>query len=185
MEVFSVLSHSIALLMLWIFIASGLSKLAPANQLYYQTVLADYGIKLPELAKVCVRLLGVIEIISGLAIIFPATRTFGVVVCSLLFAVYFCAIARQLWQGKTDTDCGCAGPAGSVKVSPLLLLRNTMFVALLGVCFLGALSTANQFVSIFVWLLAFPMGIFLILMNQSLEQLLANQQKLRLMREAI
>lgn len=112
--------------------------------------------------------------------VFPVTRPLGLIGCGLLLLVYMLAMAKQLWQGKLDMDCGCAGPAGSVKVSPALLLRNSVFIGLLLVCLMDPFRAAA--LNINHWFVATPMAVLLILINQSSEQLLANAQKLKLLK---
>ena len=185
MDIINVLANAIALAMLWLFASAGLSKLIPANRHYYQNVFRDYGIALPGLAAALVWLLGCLELLGGLLIVFPLTRLQGLIVCGVLLVVYMLAMARQLWQGRLDMDCGCTGSAGSVKVSPALLLRNSVFTGLLVVCFIDLTWAAGAELSGSYWLMAVPMGMSLILINQSSEQLLANAQKLRLLKSVV
>ncbi|KAI2674675.1 MauE/DoxX family redox-associated membrane protein, partial [Pseudomonas sp. TNT3] len=45
-------------------------------------------------------------------------------------ALYAAAIGINLWRGRRDIDCGCAGPDQVQPLRPVLLLRNSVLVGL-------------------------------------------------------
>jgi hypothetical protein len=53
----------------------------------------------------------------------------GAATALALLSLYTLAIAANLWRGRRDIDCGCAGPAGRVTLTPALLVRNAVLLA--------------------------------------------------------
>ena len=58
---------------------------------------------------------------TGLGAAAPAT--------AVLMSLYAFAIAVNVRRGRTDLDCGCMGPAASVPVSSVLVIRNLLLCA--------------------------------------------------------
>lgn len=182
------LSNAISVFMLWLFLSAGVSKLNPVNRHFYTEVLNDYGVALPDLARVLVWLLGVVEVLAAIFIILPTSRLLGAILCGALLMMYFCVIAQKIRQGKLDMNCGCAGPGGLVTLSPMLLLRNALLIGLL--ILLAAtlipsgfsLSSIQAF-GIDIWLLSLVVAVMMIFIYLSAEHLLANQQKLALLKQ--
>lgn len=170
-------SDVVAVFFLWLFLQAGLHKLAPSNQIYYRQLMADYGSGFKRFAEVISPALGMLECVIGLAFLFPLSRSFAAVAAMVLLLTYFCGLAWQLYQGKKDLDCGCAGPGVQLKVSPVLLLRNGLLVLLCSVCLqMGAVSSVATGLQILA-----AAGV-LILIYVCAEGLLANAQKIKAMR---
>lgn len=60
---------------------------------------------------------------SGLVAPFAAAAT------SALMLAYAAALQVNVQRGRSGLDCGCAGPASSVPVSPALVVRNLVLAA--------------------------------------------------------
>jgi hypothetical protein len=63
------------------------------------------------------------------------------VAAALVLAGYTTAIAINLWRGRRDIACGCAGPAAATRLSPGLVARN---LALIGLALLAALPVSAR-----------------------------------------
>lgn len=174
-----VLSDTVAIFMLWMFLLAGFSKLNPANRNFYNDVIASYGIALPELAKVIVLILGSVELLAGLLVLFPASRFIGSMLCATLLTVYFFAMAMQIVRGKSDADCGCAGPGQTMKISPALLLRNLIYLGILSSLWFSPVSSFSlNFADLKLWLLPIVVAMAMVLISSSVENLLENTQKI-------
>ncbi len=176
MNTLSVLSDATAIFMLWLFMSAGIHKLKPANKDYYNQLLNDYGVT-PLLGSRLFLVVGLIEVITALMVIPSATRDIGAVMSIALLLTYMLVMGAQLWQGKTDLDCGCAGPGSRIKVSKFLLLRNASLSVLCGMLFVSGVPGINSL----LLLTAFT-SIFLILLYQSMEQLLDNFEIIKILR---
>ncbi|MGI9294365.1 MAG: MauE/DoxX family redox-associated membrane protein, partial [Pseudomonadales bacterium] len=124
--------------------------------------------------------LGSFELIVGIAIAIPASRSIGTLLGAILLLVYLVMMARQLLQGKKDLVCGCAGPASDAKISPALLLRNFALISLAMFCFASHLTTVHAGMQIgSALLLSLGLALGMVLLYLCLEQLISNQQKLQ------
>lgn len=96
---------------------------------FYRAVGAalDYGAVPEAWIPPVVRLLGIIETGCALALVLPATRPWAGIVALGIFAGYRLLMARVLWQGRREIDCGCGG--APQPVSGLSLLRNAVLSA--------------------------------------------------------
>jgi uncharacterized membrane protein YphA (DoxX/SURF4 family) len=56
-------------------------------------------------------------------------RPEGAVAAITLLVVYTAAISINLMRGRTDIDCGCAGPAARQSLSSWLIVRNVALTA--------------------------------------------------------
>ncbi|MGI9288635.1 MAG: MauE/DoxX family redox-associated membrane protein [Pseudomonadales bacterium] len=169
----SIASNSIAVFLLWLFLSTGIHKLQPANRGYYATVFSNYGMSAPAIARLLPKLVGAVEIAIGVLVALPNTRVVGVVAAVTALLVYLLLMARQLWLGKKDMDCGCTGPLGDSKISDRLLFRNGVLIALALCCLLPGQGFGIQNVE-----LIFAFALLLILLYLSVEQLISNDQKL-------
>ena len=81
---------------------------------------------------------------------------------------------RQIQVGRKDLRCGCSGPAAETRIGPELVLRNLLVAApLLGVASLS--PSLNSWVGIS---LGTALGLFLVLIYLSTDQIIANRQRL-------
>ncbi|MEM8498512.1 MAG: MauE/DoxX family redox-associated membrane protein [Pseudomonadota bacterium] len=179
MNLLAILSDSTAVFLMVILLAAGVHKLNPANQNYYRGVLEGYGLGYHSQLNLISLVLGVFEIFAAVALLVPQARPLGALLAITLFSVYFAAMALQLVQGKRDLDCGCAGPIGHSTISPALLLRNALFIVFAIFCFLEPASFIGLFVSA---ALSVPFALVALLIYVCAEQLIANSQKLKLLR---
>lgn len=62
----------------------------------------------------------------------------GSVIATALLAMYTAAIAVNLWRGRRDIDCGCAGPYVRQSLSYGLVARNLLFLGAAAVTLLPA-----------------------------------------------
>jgi hypothetical protein len=173
MNLLWILSDASALFLLWLFGSAALNKLKTDNRLYYQTVLSGYGIDHVLLAKLLPASIGLLELALGLLMVIPASRGYAAIAAIALLAGYATAFSVQLLQGKAGIDCGCAGPAGDIKLSGHLLVRNLLLMALAIGCLLPA-----QGLGLGYWSLVSLSALLLVLLYLCTEQLLGNAQKL-------
>lgn len=92
--------------------------------------LADYELLPEALVRPGARVIPVLELAIAFALLVPASRTWAALAAAGLMALYASAIGINLWRGRRDIDCGCAGPDQAQPLRPILLLRNGVLVAL-------------------------------------------------------
>ena len=172
----SIFAYAIQLLIAALFLHAGISKLSPQNQSYYQRVVQGYELFPSSFVKLIPFILGVFEILAALAILIKQTSSIGLIAATALLSLYGLVFARQLLKGKTDINCGCAGPGADVRISPLLLVRNATLVAL---CVFAIIVGSSTFVA--SWFLVVPIATVLGLIYLSSEQLMLNQQKIEIL----
>lgn len=183
-----ILSDGCALFMLWVFTQAGLHKVAKANETYYSNLISQYfglhqsvndGLKkekqLPWIKR-SVKSIGVFELCLSFAIVIPTTRNIAAVFMIIVLLGYMGLMAYQLYRGKLDMDCGCGGAASQLKISGSLLIRNVIFSALTLLC----LSRGQSEFSNLTWI-TFVIALSAIILNSTIEQLIANDQQLRLL----
>ena len=173
----SLLAQAVALFFVWLLLHAAKHKLMPDNQLYYQALMQDYAYVPNALQSIsAVRLIACIEIAIALALLLPVSKSIAAVACATLMLVYGALLAVQWFQGKRDMDCGCAGPAAGLKISPALLWRNVVLAAL-------ALFAASEpyVLGAELWL-SLALAIVFSLAYSCWEGLLANFQRIEAMR---
>ena len=173
MNLLWILSDASALFLLWLFGTAALNKLTADNRRYYQSVLNGYGLDHALLAKLLPTSIGLLELALGILIVIPASRDYAAIASVVLLAGYATAFSVQLLQGKAGIDCGCAGPAGEIKLSGHLLVRNLLLMALAVSCL-----TPAQGLGLGYWSLVSLSGLLLVLLYLCTEQLIGNAQKL-------
>ena len=174
MELLQLISIATALFMFWLFAQAGIHKLDPKNDLYFSSLIAEYGLGNEKIASLIAKFVGVFELAIAVAIVIPATRAEAAIVAAGLLFVYMMNMAFQLYQGRRDLDCGCSGPGGELKMSGHLLVRNFVFVLIALLC----LSPSNNS-AVGLWVLGTLLAIIGIFINLSSEQLIGNAQKLK------
>lgn len=91
----------------------------------FRATFADYRI-LPAAAA---PLVPALELgVAGLLVV-PATAAAGKIGAAALLLVYAAAVAVNLRRGRTDLDCGCAGPAARRPIGGWLVVRNAAVAA--------------------------------------------------------
>ena len=92
--------------------------------------LADYQLLPAALVRPSARLIPLLELAIAFALLVPVSRGWAALSAASLLALYAAAIGINLWRGRRDIDCGCAGPDQAQPLRPVLLLRNSVLVAL-------------------------------------------------------
>ncbi|MGE8063633.1 MauE/DoxX family redox-associated membrane protein [Pseudomonas sp. NPDC089569] len=92
--------------------------------------LADYQLLPEALVRPTARLVPLLELAIAFALLVPVTRGWAALSAASLLALYAAAMGINLWRGRRDIDCGCAGPDQAQPLRPVLLLRNSVLVAL-------------------------------------------------------
>lgn len=92
--------------------------------------LADYQLLPEALVRPIGRVIPLLELLIAFALLVPFSRAIAAVSAAVLIALYAAAIGINLWRGRRDIDCGCAGPDQAQPLRPILLARNAVLVAL-------------------------------------------------------
>lgn len=92
--------------------------------------LADYQLLPETLVRPVGRVMPLLELLIAFALLVPFSRAIAAVCAAALIALYASAIGINLWRGRRDIDCGCAGPDQAQPLRPVLLARNAVLVAL-------------------------------------------------------
>ncbi|MGL6243556.1 MauE/DoxX family redox-associated membrane protein [Pseudomonas sp.] len=100
---------------------------APAR---FAKQLADYQLLPDALVRPVARVIPVVELAIAFALLVPVSRYWAALAAASLIALYAAAIGINLWRGRRDIDCGCAGPDQAQPLRPVLLLRNSVLVGL-------------------------------------------------------
>lgn len=100
---------------------------APAR---FAKQLADYQLLPEALVRPSARVIPVLELAIAFALLVPVSRSWAALTAAGLIALYAAAIGINLWRGRRDIDCGCAGPDQAQPLRPVLLLRNSVLVGL-------------------------------------------------------
>ena len=177
MSILSLLSDTSALFMLWLFVTAGIHKLNPTNDRYFADLLSEYGWHNQQFSLSIARIIGVTELAVGLGIIFPLSRMPAAIAASALLLAYTALMAVQLYQGRQDLDCGCAGPGRQLKISGYLLLRNILLAGFALFCVFPGYQLPSD-----SWLLALALTATAILLYVCCEQLISNNQQLKTLR---
>jgi len=68
------------------------------------------------------------EMMIGVGLLIPSLSASAALAGALMLAVYAAAIAVNLGRGRADIDCGCGGPAHTLPLTWLLLVRNLLLI---------------------------------------------------------
>ena len=117
---------------------------------------------------------GTSEMVLALLLLVPATASIAAMCCSFLLIMYAGFMWRQIRAGRKDLRCGCSGPAAEARIAPELVLRNL----LVAVPLLGVASLSPSFNSWVVVSLGTALGLFLVLIYLSTDQIIVNRQRL-------
>lgn len=172
-----VISNAISLFFLWLFLTAGLSKVNPKNKQFYQELFNDYGFTSLRMIRACVVLLGILEIVLAFAMMIPALKQVAALGIAVLLMVYLLAMWSQLLKGKKNQNCGCAGPHTQINVSSATLARNIILMVLALWCYQAATDGSDSQV-----ILSILLSGFLVLTYNSIEKIVANYQRILLMR---
>ena len=170
-------ADAIALFTVWLLVRSSLHKFhhTPA----FIASLKSYGFTLHySLALPLAYAIMLTELLIALMVLIPTTRALGSVGAISLLAIYFALMAWQLYTKKGKMDCGCSEHA--LTISPALLLRNMVLIALLIPCLNGqsVVLFSSAYFSYVPLLVIFVVSAALILFYLSAELLIANRQSI-------
>jgi hypothetical protein len=116
---------------------------APAR---FAKQVADYQLLPDALVHPVSRAIPVVELALAFALLVPVCRPFAAVGAAGLLALYAAAIGINLWRGRRDIDCGCAGPDQAQPLRPVLLARNSVLV---GIALVASLAPVARELTIF------------------------------------
>lgn len=142
---------------------------------WFAVQLEAYALLPTALIRPAARALPLLEGAVALGLLLPFSRGGAAVAAGALMALYAGAIAVNLWRGRRDIDCGCAGPGESQPLRPLLLLRNA---ALLGLAVLAALPPLARELGAFDGFVAIAAAAVLLLLYAAADGLLTNAPRL-------
>jgi uncharacterized membrane protein YphA (DoxX/SURF4 family) len=109
-----------------VFLLAGTAKLFDLTN--SRRALIDFGVPLWAERPVGIAL-PVVEIATGLALMFHPTARWGALVALVLLLAFVGGIANAMRQGK-DVDCGCFGAVYSATAGTPALVRNAVLAAL-------------------------------------------------------
>ena len=163
-----------ALILGYVFALAGLHKCrAPAE---FATTLANYRI-LPEgLNRQAVYLVPVIEIMTAVALLIPATAQLASFSAGGLLCIYIAAIGINLLRGRRNIDCGCGGPAQKQTISEWMIVRNGVLLLL---AFIAGSQAEARALLWFDWLMIIMATVMGCLFYNIINQLLVNKDLLR------
>ena len=163
-----------ALVLSYVFVLAGLHKCrAPAE---FAATLENYKILPGGLARQGVYLVPVAEIMTGAALLVPATARLAAFSAGGLLCIYIAAIGINLLRGRRNIDCGCGGPAQKQTISEWMIVRNGL---LLGLAFIAASHTLPRPLLWLDWLTIIPAAAMGCLFYNIINQLLVNKDLLR------
>lgn len=168
-----ILIHACALALAAILATAATHKLRAPR--WFAAQLEAYALLPQALLRPVARALPLLEGAVALGLLLPFSRTAAAVAAGVLMAVYAGAIAVNLWRGRRDIDCGCAGPGESQPLRPLLLLRNA---ALLGLALLATLPPLPRELGLFDGFVALAAAAVLLLLYAAADGLLTNAPRL-------
>ena len=166
----SVVTGAIAVFTCAIFFHAGYSKFRHSAD--YIDIMAAY-LGRPVKAWT-VTAVGTAEMALALLLLVPATGSIAALCCSFLLVMYARFMWRQIQVGRKDLRCGCSGPAAETRIGPELVLRNLLVAVPLVV-------VASLSPSLSSWIgisLGTALGLFLVLIYLSADQIIANRQRL-------
>jgi len=113
------------------------------------------------------------ETTVAITLLNPEWRAPGLIAAAL-FALYAAAMAINLSRGRTELDCGCGGAlAARTTLDWLLVSRNALLVGAAIVAF----ATAVPALPMQRWLIVLAASAAAVLLYESLEQAIANRQR--------
>ena len=166
----SVVTGAIAVFACVIFFHAGYSKFR--HSIDYIDIMAAYLGR--PVKSWTVTAVGTTEMALALLLLVPATSAMAALGCSFLLVMYAGFMWRQIQAGRKDLRCGCSGPAAETRIGPELVVRNLLVAAPL----LGVASLSPSLNSWAVISLGSALGLFLVLIYLSTDQIIANRQRL-------
>ena len=170
---FTLLATISTLLLSYLFVVGALQKLADAS--YFQQVITDYQILPATVSPLLSRVLPLVELGAGIALLIPLSQYAALGIVTALLAGYSTAIALNILRGRRDIDCGCAGPGQVQTLSTWLVGRNILLIMLA----LSAMTSTGQLLFGWPgWVLALSGAAVAALLYHVFNQLVANNNLL-------
>jgi len=141
---------------------------APAR---FAKQLADYQLLPEALVRPVARVIPAVELVIAFALLVPVSRYWAALAAAGLISLYAAAIGINLWRGRRDIDCGCAGPDQAQPLRPVLLLRNS---ALVGLALLASVSPVVRDLGFFDGFVSVAASSVALLIYAAADGLLAN-----------
>jgi hypothetical protein len=141
---------------------------APAR---FAKQLADYQLLPYGVVRPFARVIPLVELVIAYALLVPACRSWAALSAASLIALYAAAMGLNLWRGRRDIDCGCAGPDQAQPLRPVLLLRNS---ALVGLALLASLQPVVRDLGFFDGFVTVAASATALLIYAAADGLLAN-----------
>ena len=135
----------------------------------------DYQLLPRALVRPVARVLPCIEVAVAFALLVPASRHTAALAAAVLLAGYALAISINLWRGRRDIDCGCAGPEQAQPIRPILLTRNTVLV---GLALIASLAPHSRDLGAFDSFVVIASSAVALLLYAAADGLLANGPRL-------
>jgi hypothetical protein len=145
---------------------------APAR---FANQLEDYQLLPPGLVRPVSRVLPWLEAALAFALLVPASRHLAALGAAALLAGYALAIGINLWRGRRDIDCGCAGPEQAQPIRPVLLARNAALVSL---ALVASLTPLGRDLGVFDSFVVIAASTVALLLYVAADGLLANGPRL-------
>ena len=167
-----------ALILSYVFVLAGFHKCRAPKE--FAATLNNYKI-LPEgLDRQAVYLIPVVEIMTGVALLIPATTRLAALSVGVLLSVYIAAIGINLLRGRRNIDCGCGGPEQKQTLSEWMLARNGL---LLFLAYVAGCQVQPRALLWFDWVIVILATVMGCLFYNVINQLLVNNDLLRGLRE--
>jgi len=122
-----VLDNGLALFFAWLFAAAALYKFRAPR--YYHDLLQAYLPGLP-FKRLILLVLATLELTIAVLVLWPPLRAAALAGGAVLLLAYAAMMGAQVRNGHADAACGCSGPGSELLVSPALVVRNLVCVAL-------------------------------------------------------
>ncbi len=163
-----------SLVLSYVFVLAGLHKCrAPAE---FAATLDNYQILPQGLSRQGVYLIPVAEIMTGVALLIPATAKLSALSAAVLLCAYMTAIGVNLLRGRRNIDCGCGGAAQKQSLSEWMLARNGLLLLL---AYLAGCQVQSRTLLWFDWVVVVLATVMGCLFYSIINQLLANKDLLK------
>ena len=119
---------AVGLLLSFVLLDAGRHKLqAPWR---FAAVIENYRLLPPGSGRVAVWVVGSAEMLMGIGLLLPSSRTAALLLSAATLALYGMAIGINLARGRRSMDCGCGGADEKQGLSVGLLVRNGALASL-------------------------------------------------------
>jgi hypothetical protein len=130
-----VISGGILFFLVWLFTSAAVNKARAPR--YYLRLMANY-VPFKAGRRLLLWLICLIECSISALLLLPGLHKVGLAAAALVLVAYAVLMTWQVARGKTDLECGCAGPGSTLRVGPALIVRNLICA------FLAALAMTSR-----------------------------------------